>query len=734
MKSTLTRLALLLLCLSFSKICFAQLWWNQAARFAGNSGSYVASPNTAALNLTGSFTLECWVNPDTLGGFSKGIIAKGGAFGTALEYGLRLRFDGRFLLATRGVGRLTSRQPIPVNQWTHVAATYNAPINRFEFYINGVFDTSSTIANAAPPSNTDSLFIGISGATTPFKGLLDEVRIWNVARFSNQIREDFRTSLAVTSESRNYFGLVFCATFQNSSGRDLPIVGGSSFSRRNWATASDEFITRSIERQFITYPSNTFSYNESLDLTQEFIDGLLSYAAVPNSTAISPTTAITMEAWIYPRSYTNFPTIAGKNFQTGYWLGLTTTGGIRFYPRAGNAVDAPARAPLFQWTHVAATYDGTTTRIYVNGTLAITSTAVSGPVGVNTDSLYIGCDRFNGSRTYFFDGFIDELRIANYAKSEATIKSFLYKSIDASNDPSLTGVDVVYNMDGYTSPNAGGAERMILRGNAQFSTPTTRNAIPVSPLVRLGTSPSDYTMKYSGRRIPETGGIGSSRMDTIVISETGTLTDVNVFFAMNHERGRNCLAKLFAPNGDSVTLFGLPTPIPSSSGNIITIFDNDADSILNGLNPLTVFAPRIRPFGNITRFNGTNPQGAWRLRIDDFSGADTGRVIAWGLRVQTNPLSVEKSSAAPYRFALEQNYPNPFNPTTGIRYQVAGTSDVRLEVFDMLGRKVATLVNERKAAGAYSVTFNAANLSSGIYFYRLQAGAFTETRKMMLIK
>jgi hypothetical protein len=93
---------------------------------------------------------------------------------------------------------------------------------------------------------------------------------------------------------------------------------------------------------------------------------------------------------------------------------------------------------------------------------------------------------------------------------------------------------------------------------------------------------------------------------------------------------------------------------------------------------------------------------------------------------------------APSRFALEQNYPNPFNPSTGIRYQVSGTSEVRLEVFDMLGRKVAMLVNEQKASGTYTATFNAAGLASGMYFYKLQAtspsGNFVATKKMMLVK
>ncbi|MCS6990157.1 MAG: T9SS type A sorting domain-containing protein [Chloroherpetonaceae bacterium] len=95
---------------------------------------------------------------------------------------------------------------------------------------------------------------------------------------------------------------------------------------------------------------------------------------------------------------------------------------------------------------------------------------------------------------------------------------------------------------------------------------------------------------------------------------------------------------------------------------------------------------------------------------------------------------IEVNAGLPKTFALEQNYPNPFNPTTTIAYQLPTASDVSLKVYDMLGKEVTTLVNARQDAGAYSVNFNANNLASGLYFYRLQAGNFVQTRKMMLVK
>lgn len=85
-------------------------------------------------------------------------------------------------------------------------------------------------------------------------------------------------------------------------------------------------------------------------------------------------------------------------------------------------------------------------------------------------------------------------------------------------------------------------------------------------------------------------------------------------------------------------------------------------------------------------------------------------------------------------FQLSQNYPNPFNPTTSIEYQVASSGLVSLKVYDVLGREVKKLVNEVKTPGSYSVTFDASNLSSGIYFYTITSGSFTQTRKMILMK
>ena len=97
------------------------------------------------------------------------------------------------------------------------------------------------------------------------------------------------------------------------------------------------------------------------------------------------------------------------------------------------------------------------------------------------------------------------------------------------------------------------------------------------------------------------------------------------------------------------------------------------------------------------------------------------------------PVSVE-TEIVPTEFMLYQNYPNPFNPSTTINYSIPEIVFVSISVYDVLGNEIATLVNEEKPAGSYEINFNATNLSSGIYFQRLQAGSFVDTKKMMLMK
>ena len=127
--------------------------------------------------------------------------------------------------------------------------------------------------------------------------------------------------------------------------------------------------------------------------------------------------------------------------------------------------------------------------------------------------------------------------------------------------------------------------------------------------------------------------------------------------------------------------------------------------------------------------------------INVFAGGGNG--VVWKRRLSEMITSTGiTSDEIPAQCELDQNYPNPFNPSTKIAFRVPSrdgsssltTRSVELSVFDILGRKVATLVNEEMHPGNYEVTFDGSGLVSGVYFYRLESGAFKQTKRLVLLR
>lgn len=147
--------------------------------------------------------------------------------------------------------------------------------------------------------------------------------------------------------------------------------------------------------------------------------------------------------------------------------------------------------------------------------------------------------------------------------------------------------------------------------------------------------------------------------------------------------------------------------LSTDSGTVWTAVDSGLTN--TDIHPLVVFDNNL--------LAGTNGAGTW-----------------WRPLSQMVTAILNYPEHGPRSFALNQNYPNPFNPSTVINYQLPVNGFVTVKIFDVLGREVKTLVNERQAAGAHSITFNADNLPSGVYFYRLQTGTFMETKKMTVLR
>ncbi|MEO8665355.1 MAG: LamG-like jellyroll fold domain-containing protein [Ignavibacteria bacterium] len=685
----------LIIFLLFSSNASAQMFWNQAASFNGSPTSYVSVPNSASTNITGSFSIEVWVNPASLTLASKGIIAKGSSLGSSLRYGLRLGTNGRLTLSTNGSPRLSSKvlTPLSINKWTHVAATYNSSTNQFKMYLNGVLDTSSTIAGAAPATNTDSLFIGISGNSTPFTGQLDEVRLWNRELTTTEVNKYFRTSMAETSGI--YSGLILAMTFQdeNSTGadfntRDISGTGNNGFARN--VTAIDQS----------NNPYTTIHNNQSV-----FLNGTNSYLSGKDTSTLDAVNSVTLECWVYPLSNSACTYISkGSSSSPAYFLGWNGTkliakiNGVQMSNNT-NVV------PLNKWSHIAFDYKNSgPNRFYINGKQVWGGFDAVGNITNNSDSIFIG----GGSGTLTeFNGYIDEVRITkDHSKSINEIRSNIHNSIDNANDPDPGTTDLVYNLDGLLVDNcANGGPKLRFAGSASFSHTGGCCNIPVSPLTRSEDekfSKGYYMRTPSIQSSASLSGMPGTNSDTLTINESLTINDINLFVAMNHNFTGSLDILLIGPNGDSVKVFSHLSTV-NFDNSIATVFDDQADSSLTNARFIT-FSPAFKPANSLnSKFNGDNSQGKWILRINDETNG--GFLYGWGIQLNNQ-------SESKINFNLTSLIQGFYNSTTNL--MVRDTMRIYLRDFDapFTIRDSAKLFVNSDGKGLYSLSKQAVSEKS----------------------
>jgi hypothetical protein len=217
----------------------------------------------------------------------------------------------------------------------------------------------------------------------------------------------------------------------------------------------------------------------------------------------------------------------------------------------------------------------------------------------------------------------------------------------------------------------------------------------------------------------------------VVLGAGCTVTDVNVRIdSVLHTWDADLT---FYLNRGSVAA-NIINKVGGSGDNFINTVLNDSATtpIASGTAP---FTGSFIPSNPLSVFNGAFNTGYWRLSISDTAGGDTGVLKRWCLVISfTCPVGGIQTIEIPNYYSLSQNYPNPFNPSTTIKFTMPQGENVKLVVFDILGREVKTLVNEYRNSGTYNVNFDASSLASGIYFYSLQTPNFTETKRMLLVK
>jgi hypothetical protein len=189
---------------------------------------------------------------------------------------------------------------------------------------------------------------------------------------------------------------------------------------------------------------------------------------------------------------------------------------------------------------------------------------------------------------------------------------------------------------------------------------------------------------------------------------------------------------------DTTYVQGVATNISSTNYTKSTIIDGYGTLSLPDTNFECLRMKRIHatPQPSDNEYWYLTKDGTLLIVNGAISQPDTGivQILNVVLFKGATPTDINKLSKMPYKFSLYQNFPNPFNPSTKIKYELPKTEKIKIEIFNMLGQKIKTLVNKTISVGLHEVEFNSGNLPSGVYLYRISAGEVQEVKKMVLLR
>jgi hypothetical protein len=397
---------------------------------------YVEVPDAASLNLTSALTIEGWINPRSLSHRYPAIVKKSGVRGgSSTSRGYSLEFNDRtpqvvlwLYIGDQWFPSPPAEVPVGTDTWSHVAATYDGTWIRM--FLNGTEIGQATYRPGSIALSDNPLNIGRDPANPGdpdryFDGLIDEVRIYNRPLTAGEIGSIYQAGSAGTCRSQSPSCVQPAADLVSwwpADGDVEDFVGMNVGALVNGATFAPGFVGQAF----------------SLDGVNDFIE-------IPDAPNLNFSSAITIQAWINPRSLpTRYPAIVKKSGLSG---GSSDTTGysLEFRDGAPQVVlwvylkdqwfsSPPATVPVGTdtWSHVAATYDGTSIRMYLNGTEIGPPTYKPGNIIPSSDNpLNIARDPANpGDPDRYFDGLIDEVMIYNRALTAGEIRT-IYQAKEA---------------------------------------------------------------------------------------------------------------------------------------------------------------------------------------------------------------------------------------------------------------------------------------------------------------
>lgn len=689
----------------------AQAQYGQPAsagmNLAGPAGEYLSVTNKADIQGNPAYTLEAWVYPLSYNNFPTII---GNDYHTSFWLGLNTAGNVRFY--PTGGTSVETAAVVPLNTWTHVAANYVQGVG-WSIFINGLLVSTGFGIVGAVGTTADDLRIGadreFGSPDYLWQGYLDEVRIWSGARNATEIQSTMYVEVGTP-----YFHTPAYSDLEAAWDMHLPLVTGAFDRCRGFGKADNLAL-------FKPGPvlSNAFNSPVSPNVGIE-LNGIDDYAVIPMGDGFA--SGLSVEAWVAPRSYAGFPTIAGRNFINSFWLGLSTSGKLRFYPTGGTFIESNLTIPLDRWTHVAATYRAGITTLYVNGRLDRQSGAITGPVGESGLEVHVGADN---PPSFYWDGWLDQVRITRGELEPLAVRRGMFTGYSGFINPfnvntSGGGIEEQWraDFDGFPGIEVFGSSARLAKSGAALSAPGW--APPTAPAYAF------VYDSFGGFTLPN--GDGSTSVgDDLPSLVNGVVNDVDVFVFAPTTDLSQCRVTLRSP---SLTTIDLVTLGAARGRDLHTVFNDGAvNTLATGVIPYTA---GVRPSMPLSTFNGEPAAGNWRLVISAAPGPTRLDLWSWGIRVNGATIDVPGADG-PLAADLRMAGAHPVRGMGTLAFDLPRAANVDLALVDVQGRRVRPLFEGAQEAGTVSLQWRTGDLAPGVYFAVLRLDGTVEKQLRVVV-
>ncbi len=660
---------------------------------------YVSVTSKAGLQGNSAYTLEAWVYPTSYANY---LTIVGNDF--LRSFWLGLHTDGHVLFIPTGLNSVEGATLIPLQKWTHVAVTYDA-VAGAKIYVNGSLDGSFPGITGPPGTSTRPLCIGADstdfGPDYFWRGALDQVRIWNVARTPAEI---LQTQFADPGNS-HFHAPGYAALVAEWNGGTTAATPPQAFE------IQDAYPGTFVAGSGDTIGTAVFGSPRALATAIEMggVDDYcdLGFAGTyPHGYSIS--------AWIAPYDFTHEMTIVGRDRASSFWFGITPSKQLRLYPSGGGVpLDTGPVVTANQWQHVEATYDGITARIYRNGTLLLASTAVSGAVGVNGKTAWVGADHASSTPSLAYHGLLDQVRVLRGAETAPQMRESMYQGFDYDLFALMDQSGFYQLLD---NAHFGELDHHDVYGSSARLVPSGAPCVAsTAPHVEYGS-------------VSVNGGLGSVPEDTsftsigtdLFVASSVTITSMTVFVCAPLQDLSTTTVTLKSPAATTISLLA---PGATQGRNLRTVFTDAATGTL--ANTPAPFDGTVKPSTPLSAFNGQNAHGTWRLTLTGSGVHPKVGLSAWGIRFNNLALAAE-GLATPTHVSLANRSANPSRDGGTLEFALPRDGDVDLSLFDAQGRRVATLFSGRSDAGVTRLRWNGASLAPGLYLARLRVDGHAE--------